>query len=42
MLNSAMSPTGHKVEIFLDEKKVGIGEAILMDENFGIVISEID
>lgn len=33
---------GHKVEIFLDEKKVGIGEAILMDENFGIVISEID
>lgn len=32
----------HKVEIFLDEKKVGIGEAILMDENFGIVISEID
>ncbi|NHX33593.1 flagellar motor switch protein FliN, partial [Escherichia coli] len=24
------------------EKKVGIGEAILMDENFGIVISEID
>ncbi|WP_239255949.1 FliM/FliN family flagellar motor switch protein [Listeria ilorinensis] len=33
---------GHKVEIFLDNHKAGIGEAILMDENFGIVISEID
>lgn len=33
---------GYKVEIFFDEKKVGIGEVILMDENFGIVILEID
>ncbi|MEI4830603.1 FliM/FliN family flagellar motor switch protein [Bacillus sp. FJAT-53711] len=32
---------GHKVDVYLGCEKVGIGEAIVMDENFGIVISEI-
>lgn len=33
---------GHKVDIYLGEEKVGIGEAVLMDNNFGIIISEIN
>lgn len=32
---------GHKVDVYLSDMKVGIGEAIVMDENFGIIISEI-
>ncbi|PEA53512.1 flagellar motor switch protein [Bacillus pseudomycoides] len=32
---------GHKVDVYLSSEKVGIGEAIVMDENFGIIISEI-
>lgn len=32
---------GHKVDVYLSDMKVGIGEAIIMDENFGIIISEI-
>lgn len=33
--------SGHKVEIYLGNKKVGIGEAILLDNKFGIIISEM-
>ncbi|MFD3445989.1 FliM/FliN family flagellar motor switch protein [Microbacteriaceae bacterium 4G12] len=33
---------GHKVDIYLSETKVGIGEAVMMEEHFGIVISEIN
>ncbi|MCM3736610.1 FliM/FliN family flagellar motor switch protein [Bacillus cytotoxicus] len=32
---------GHKVDVYLSDEKVGIGEAIVMDANFGIIISEI-
>lgn len=32
---------GHKVDVYLSDIKVGIGEAIVMDEDFGIIISEI-
>lgn len=33
---------GHKVDVYLSNMKVGIGEAIVMDEKFGIIISEIE
>ncbi|MED1268682.1 flagellar motor switch protein FliN [Bacillus mycoides] len=33
---------GHKVDVYLSDMKVGIGEAIVMDEKFGIIISEIE
>ncbi|PGK37951.1 flagellar motor switch protein [Bacillus anthracis] len=33
---------GHKVDVYLSDIKVGIGEAIVMDEKFGIIISEIE
>ncbi|EOA3902643.1 flagellar motor switch protein FliN [Bacillus cytotoxicus] len=33
---------GHKVDVYLSDIKVGIGEAIVMDEQFGIIISEIE
>lgn len=32
---------GHKVDIYLDNQHAGIGEVILVEENFGIVISDI-
>ncbi|MFX3622711.1 MAG: FliM/FliN family flagellar motor switch protein [Ectobacillus sp.] len=32
---------GHKVDIYLGDTKIGIGEAVLIDDNFGIVISEM-
>lgn len=32
---------GHKVDVYLSDMKVGVGEAIVMDEKFGIIISEI-
>ncbi|EEL88511.1 flagellar motor switch protein [Bacillus cereus] len=33
---------GHKVDVYLSDIKVGIGEATVMDEKFGIIISEIE
>ncbi|OJE48830.1 flagellar motor switch protein FliN [Bacillus proteolyticus] len=33
---------GHKVDVYLSDMKVGIGEATVMDEKFGIIISEIE
>ncbi|UOY94447.1 FliM/FliN family flagellar motor switch protein [Ectobacillus sp. JY-23] len=33
--------SGHKVDVYLGEKKVGIGEAVLLDDKFGIIISEM-
>lgn len=32
---------GHKVDIYFAEQHSGIGEVVLLDENFGIVISDI-
>ncbi|MCP8968863.1 FliM/FliN family flagellar motor switch protein [Ectobacillus ponti] len=32
---------GHKVDIYLGETKVGIGEVVVIDNSFGIIISEI-